>query len=159
MIGNVWRGPKMSSLSSGFFHVFLHSSFIDNSDHFIFISNKIFPVLVWYMEYWEIVCDIRCKNSTMVIIFHAVLISINNINESANILGHSGGSIDNWYGRIGMHNIKEFFSGWMLILFNEVKIKVTHTVTRVPGNLLQTNMHCVVKVQNVAIWRTIYSSY
>ena len=43
------------------------------------------------------VCDIRGKNSIVVIISYAVLIGINIINGSASILGHSSGFIDNWY--------------------------------------------------------------
>ena len=43
--------------------------------------------------------------------------------------------------------ISRIFQWGMLIVFMEIKIKVTHYVTRILGYLLQNSMHCVVKVQ------------
>ena len=51
--------------------------------------------------------------------------------------------------------ISRIFQWGMLIVFKEIKIKVTHYVTRILGYLLQNSMHWV---QNIVIWRTIYNS-
>ena len=104
------------------------------------------------------VWDICSKQSTVVVIFYVVVINVYIINESTSIPSHSCGSIDDWYERISMHDIKEFFSGRMLVMFEEVKIKVAHNVARILCHLLQDRMHCVVEIHNVTIWRAVNSS-
>ena len=84
-----------------------------------------------------------------------VVISVYIINESTGILSHSCGSIDDWYEWISMHDIKNFFIGRMLVMFEEIKIKVTHNVARILCHLLQDIMHCVVESHSVTIWRAV----
>ena len=102
--------------------------------------------------------NICSKYSTVVIIFYAIVISIDIINESTSILGHPCGTIDHQYKRVSIHNIKKCFSGGMLVMFKEVKIEISHDVTRILGHFLQYRMHCVIEIHNVAIWRAIYNT-
>ena len=102
--------------------------------------------------------NICSKYSSVVIIFYAIVISIDIINESTSILGHSCGTIDHRYKRVSIHNIKKFFSGGMLVMFKEVKIEISHDVTRILGHFLQYRMHCIIEIHNVAIWRAIYNT-
>ena len=76
------------------------------------------------------VCDICRKNSTMVIIFYAVVIGINIINESTSIT-------------CGIMSV--------VIMFKGIKTKVTYYITRVLRYLRQTRMHYVSKVHSCSV--------
>ena len=141
-----------------FFHELKCFDFIDDANCFVFIVSQIFTTFLGYVEYWKMIWNICSKYSTVVIIFYALVISIDIISESTSILGHPCGTIDHRYKRVSIHNIKKFFSGGMLVMFKEVKIEISHDVTRILGHFLQYRMHCVIEIHNVAIWRAIYNT-